>query len=414
MSYHERCEILNQNPVLLARQFQYRVEVFFRTIVLNGPLGKTSYYAIRVEFQLRGSPHIHSFVWIQNAPTLTNDNIEEYKAFIDGIVKADLPDVEENPKLHELVKKYQVHSHTKSCQKYKNKKCRYSFGKFFTHETIIAKPIEETDMERKAEILNKKNNILKPVKEYIDDNLNPRKINIYEDGYICPCIDEILETLGISYDDYVWALSVSSTDTFEIHYKREPNACFVNTYFAEGLLLAWEANMDIQTVISSYAAVNYLCSYLSKHEDEITHAMKEAATNAKELSLNKFEEMKNIARAYITHREISVQEAVYHILPELYLRKTYPRVEFLNTNIPEERVKMCLPKDKLENLDDDCTDIFYKCIIERYMARPDIIKDMCLADLFAHYEVERKPIANDSQPEELNDEILDENHEKRL
>ena len=45
--------------------------MFFKTIVLNGSLGKTQYYAIRVELQVRGSPHINSFIWILNAPKLT-------------------------------------------------------------------------------------------------------------------------------------------------------------------------------------------------------------------------------------------------------------------------------------------------------------------------------------------------------
>ena len=71
MSYHERCDTLNKNPVLVARHFQYRVEMFFKIIVLDGPLGKTQYYAIRVEFQVRGSPNIHSFIWILNTPKLT-------------------------------------------------------------------------------------------------------------------------------------------------------------------------------------------------------------------------------------------------------------------------------------------------------------------------------------------------------
>ena len=61
MDFFERCTYLNMNPVLPARHFQYRVEVFFKVIVLNGPLGKVKYYAIRVEFQVRGSPDIHSF-----------------------------------------------------------------------------------------------------------------------------------------------------------------------------------------------------------------------------------------------------------------------------------------------------------------------------------------------------------------
>ena len=52
---------LNLNPVVLARHFQYRVEVFFKVIIADGPLGKVKYHAIRVEFQVQGSPHIHSF-----------------------------------------------------------------------------------------------------------------------------------------------------------------------------------------------------------------------------------------------------------------------------------------------------------------------------------------------------------------
>ena len=68
MSYSDKCNLLNRNPVIVARHFQYRVELSFRVIVLDGLLGKTNYHAIRVEFQLRGSPHVYSFIWILNVP----------------------------------------------------------------------------------------------------------------------------------------------------------------------------------------------------------------------------------------------------------------------------------------------------------------------------------------------------------
>ena len=77
LDYFEKCKILNENQVLLARQFQYR-EIFFKEIIVDGPLGKVKYYAIRVEFQLRGSPHIHSFLWVKNAPILTKETKDEY------------------------------------------------------------------------------------------------------------------------------------------------------------------------------------------------------------------------------------------------------------------------------------------------------------------------------------------------
>ena len=58
------------NPVLFSRHFKYRVEIFFKVIVRDGPLEKVKDHAIRVEFQVRGSPHIHSFLWTVTAPIL--------------------------------------------------------------------------------------------------------------------------------------------------------------------------------------------------------------------------------------------------------------------------------------------------------------------------------------------------------
>ena len=104
MSYHERCDTLNNNPALVARHFQYRVEMFFRIIVLDGPLGKTQYYAILVEFQARGGPHINSFIWILNAPKLTKADIGDYRNWFDSVIKSDLPDPNNEPALFELIK----------------------------------------------------------------------------------------------------------------------------------------------------------------------------------------------------------------------------------------------------------------------------------------------------------------------
>ena len=42
MSYHVRRETLNKNPVLIARRFQYRIEMLFKVTVLDEPLGKLS------------------------------------------------------------------------------------------------------------------------------------------------------------------------------------------------------------------------------------------------------------------------------------------------------------------------------------------------------------------------------------
>ena len=59
--------------------------------------------------------------------------------------------------------------------------------------------------------------------------------------------------------------------------------------------------------------------------------------------------MKTIAKAYLSNRECSVQEAVGHLLPELKLRRIFPAVCFVNTNLPEERVQVYSLKKNLAN-----------------------------------------------------------------
>ena len=104
---------------------------FFRETVTDGPLGKINYYAIRVEFQVSGSPHIHCFIWILNVPVLNENNLDEYVSFVDKTVHVYLPNKNENPDLHELGKLYQLHRHSKTCCKYRDDGCSFHFRKFY-------------------------------------------------------------------------------------------------------------------------------------------------------------------------------------------------------------------------------------------------------------------------------------------
>ena len=105
-------------------------------------------------------------------------------------------------------------------------------------------------------------------------------------------------------------------------------------------LRAWQANMDIQLVFDEYKAAAYMGSYFSKSEDKCSFAMKQAAQETFDNKLDRFNTMKTILKTYASNRKCSVQEAVYHILPELHLRRVFPGVQFVNTNLPEERSKI--------------------------------------------------------------------------
>ena len=179
LSYNERCQMLNTNPVIVAKHFQYRVETFFNEVLLSkvNLIGKIVYYALRIEFKMRGSPRLHALMWTSDHPNLTDDNKQAYIDYIDQYVQAYLPSEEGDPELHNLVKTYQKHTHSRSCRKNKNIQCRFNFGQFFTNTTIVAEPLpDDLDEAIKSDLLDKHKETLSLVKQKMDAVfLNPSK-----------------------------------------------------------------------------------------------------------------------------------------------------------------------------------------------------------------------------------------------
>ena len=85
---------------------------------------------------------------------------------------------------------------------------------------------------------------------------------------------------------------------------------------------AYQANMDIQPGSNEHDATTYMCQYFSKTED--SQAMKQAAKEVFKNNIHRHDAMKTITRAYLSNPECSVQEEVYHILPELNLKRIFP------------------------------------------------------------------------------------------
>ena len=182
------------------------------------------------------------------------------------------------------------------------------------------------------------------------------------------------------------------------------------------MLLAWQANLDIQPVFNYYKAVSYMCAYFSKSESESSQALIQASQEVRTQKMNVRESMYKLASAFATSRQISLQEAVYFTLPELWQRKCYPKSIFVNTNIPSKRIRMCKSEGEIEQLDPESTDIFKRNMIERYVDRPNrtfnngryaIADTLCLATFLAYYYLPFElQDANDSQPDILNDDSI--------
>ena len=77
-------------------------------------------------------------------------------------------------------------------------------------------------------------------------------------------------------------------------------------------MLAWQANMDIQHVLNAYACVMYVASYIMKTEKAMGELLKRVAAEARTDKLKV--QMRKVGSAFLTHREVSAQEAAYRIL----------------------------------------------------------------------------------------------------
>ena len=81
--------------------------------------------------------------------------------------------------------------------------------------------------------------------------------------------------------------------------------------------------------------------------------------------------MHKLASPYSNSRQVSLQEAVYYSLTELWLRKYFPITVFVNTNILSESIRICKSVVEIEELDPDSTDIFKQNMVDRYIDKPD-------------------------------------------
>ena len=167
--------------------------------------------------------------------------------------------------------------------------------------------------------------------------------------------------------------------------------------------------------------MTYMCQYFSRTEDRCSLAMKQPAEKAFDNNMHHHDTMKTIAKAYLSHRECSAQEAVYHILTELKLRRIFPAVYFVNTNPPKERVQV-LSEKELSELPDSSPSIFKKCNIDPYMQRPSaafcdgkysILDNFCYVEFLAYYLLEN--ISNKTgeyQSDELDYNFIANKHEE--
>ena len=82
-------------------------------------------------------------------------------------------------------------------------------------------------------------------------------------------------------------------------------------------------------------------------------------------------EIEAIASGKCYKTECPVNKAVYPIMPELRFKKTFPRVIFLNSNMPENWFWMFWEKEEINELPNESADIFQSNMLDLDLDRPN-------------------------------------------
>ena len=372
LSYDDKSNWLRRNPVTAARHFQYRLNAFFNDFLKSTarPLGEISDYAIRIEFQARGSPHAHTVIWVKDAPKFDVNEDSEVTDFIDQYITCAKP---EDGKLRELVLLLQEHKHSTYCKK--GPTCRFHFPQPPSPITLIAK--SDTDPDK-----------LKAAQQCLS---KVRKTLVEGDSNVG--LEELLGSAGVELDSYMDALHTSSKGNTVV-LKRSPDESKINNYNS-AVMMAWQANMDIQYVLNAYACVMYVASYIMKAERSMGDLLKRVACESRSDELVK--QLRKVGSAFLTHREVSAQEAAYRIL-SIPMKQLSRSVVFIDTNPKNERIAVLKNSQALEQLDDSDVDVFQKSLVDRYQHRPQEIRSMCLAEFAATYVTNYKEDDGDALP----------------
>ena len=383
-TFEEKTKLLRSNPVLAARLFEKRFNRFMNMFIKGGVwcLGKVQDWYARIEMQFRGSPHAHMPIWIEDAPKYNGVGTdkrtrEEIVTFCDKYITTKFPSMEEDDELHKIIKEVQTHSrnHSKSCLKHHKTMCRFGFPRPIARQTFICEPMKldnDNDKERSKQaktILTEMNATM--------NTLEKDRILSWTD------FDNLLSKYNWTYDEYEWALRSVHTRAVIIH-RREPNARWVNQYNEE-LIRAWNANMDIQFVLDSYACARYLMSYTTKPEREMSLLLEETHKECREGNIPVREEMKKLTGTFFNHRQVSVQEAIYRAtkMPLVYSSRGFVFVPAHSNSC-----KFLKPAKMLKEMDPEDDDIYMSNLADKYFDRPDESEfDICMADFASQYEI---------------------------
>ena len=321
LSFEEKARLIRNDPVTCALYFEHKFQELFKTWKKtdDGPFGKYKIlqHYFRIEFQHRGSPHVHMILWLHEAPTFDADKPHLFhliEDFIDNIIStnSDDPDVQD-------FTKYQYHKCSRTCKKKSrngNKSCRFGAPFFPMNKTRILQPLPPDYVYSSGEE-NEYRTINKKLSEILSGDLNT-----------VGTFDELLQKLNCDADKYIKAVR-SQLKATKIIVKRAPKDARINPY-SKKILMLMQSNIDVQFVLDPYACIGYIVEYINKPSRGISKLLRSCVEEFKAGNYSLREKIKKLSCTYYNGTEISAQEAAWCRL-RLPMSYSSTGVEFINT-----------------------------------------------------------------------------------
>ena len=301
LTFEEKARLIRTDPVTCAQYFDHRFKHIRKawTNVENGPFGnyRVVHYFYRIEFQHRGSPHVHMVLWLQDAPIYDVEKPESEQSvveFIDTLITTDGSD----PEMQNLIK-FQFHKCSFTCKRVVKgvEVCRFNAPFYPMDRTRVIEPIPK-DAKFTADVARKMRKIKKDVDELLRTDME--SIDSFE---------KFLEKLGCTLDEYITVVRIH-TKHRKIYLKRNPKDNRINAYNKK-ILMMMRSNMDIQYVLDVYSCIGYVVDYINKSSRGLSRLLRQCVEDSRRGNHNLRVQLRSLSQILYNSSETSAQEAAW-------------------------------------------------------------------------------------------------------
>ena len=377
MSFIDKTRLINADPVSTARYFDRRFHYFLKEILYKSPypIGKVTNHFYRIEFQHRGSPHVHMLVYCEDCPRYNKTgNNEQLVKYADTYISCSTT-VPEHMQPYLMLQK---HKHSRTCRKSGKSICRFGFPLPPFNKTVILKRNPNATLEQRQKY--------KEIQTYLDSDLVTEQTTL----------QNVLDHFQMTYSEYISIVRSTLTND-KLFLQRKPSEGRVNMYM-KNLLHVWEANMDCQMCLNAHTVIEYIVNYINKENRGLSLNLDKVAKECESKHCSTRETIKKLGHVFVNTTEVSVQECIYVLLG---LPLTFFSVDVIHvpTFEQEKRTKVVKNKRLLENEPLDSIDIYTEEKFQKYQSRPLFFEKWCLADYITQVVIfKRTPASFQKEP----------------